>query len=105
MDDFASDVNAEMPDFKEEIEAVVDLINTNTRIYPVGRLDYDTTGVLLLTNDGELANKLMHPSNNIDKVYIVKVDGILTGYDVKKLRNGVYIDGYKTRRARVKIIC
>lgn len=84
-------------------KTVIDLINTNTRIYPVGRLDYDTTGVLLLTNDGELANKLMHPSNNIDKVYIVKVDGILTGYDVKKLRNGVYIDGYKTRRARVKI--
>ena len=51
-------------------KTVVDLINTNTRIYPVGRLDYDTTGLLLLTNDGVLANGLMHPSNKIDKTYI-----------------------------------
>ena len=53
-------------------KTVVDLINTNSRIYPVGRLDYDTTGVLLLTNDGEFANILMHPSNLIDKVYLVE---------------------------------
>lgn len=84
-------------------KTVVDLINTNTRIYPVGRLDYDTTGVLLLTNDGYLANKLIHPSSKIDKVYIVKVDGILSGYDIKRLRNGVVIDGYKTGRCRVKL--
>jgi len=84
-------------------KTVVDLIDTNTRIYPVGRLDYDTTGVLLLTNDGELANGLIHPSNNIDKVYIAKVDGILTGYDVKKMRSGLVIDGYKTRRCHVKV--
>lgn len=84
-------------------KTVVDLINTNTRIYPVGRLDYDTTGVLLLTNDGELANKLMHPSSGIDKVYIAKVAGILSGYDIKRLRNGVVIDGVKTSRAKVKL--
>lgn len=84
-------------------KTVVDLINTNTRIYPVGRLDYDTTGVLLLTNDGVIANKLMHPSSNIDKVYIAKVDGILTGYDIKRLRNGIVIDDYKTSKARVKL--
>ena len=82
---------------------VVDLIDTNVRIYPVGRLDYDTTGVLLLTNDGEFANGLMHPANQIDKVYIAKVEGILTGYDVKRLKNGVMIDGYKTSRCHVKI--
>ena len=81
---------------------VVDIINTNTRIYPVGRLDYDTTGVLLLTNDGNLANGLIHPSSEIDKVYIAKVDGILTGYDVKRMRSGLVIDGYKTKRCRVK---
>ena len=51
-------------------KTVIDLINTKKRIYPVGRLDYDTTGVLLLTNDGTLANLLMHPSSNIEKVYI-----------------------------------
>ena len=84
-------------------KTVVDLIDTNVRIYPVGRLDYDTTGVLLLTNDGEFANGLMHPKNKIDKVYIAKVEGILTGYDVKRLRDGVIIDGYKTSRCHVKV--
>ena len=84
-------------------KTVVDLIETETRIYPIGRLDYDTTGVLLLTNDGELANKLMHPASKIDKVYIAKVEGILTGYDVKRLRNGVVINGYKTSKCRVKL--
>ena len=84
-------------------KTVVDLIDTNIRIYPVGRLDYDTTGVLILTNDGEFANGLMHPSSKIDKVYIAKVDGILSGYDVKRLRQGVIIDGYKTSRCHVKI--
>ena len=81
----------------------VDLIDTNVRIYPVGRLDYDTTGVLLLTNDGEFANGLIHPSHKIDKVYIAKVSGILTGYDVKRLRSGVVIDGYKTSKCHVKV--
>ena len=84
-------------------KTVVDLIDTNTRIYPVGRLDYDTTGVLLLTNDGFLANKLMHPSNGIDKVYIAKIDGILDGNDIRKLKTGVLVDGYKTSKARVKL--
>ena len=84
-------------------KTVIDLIDTTTRIYPVGRLDYDTTGILLLTNDGELANKLMHPKSNIDKTYIAKVEGIVTGYAVKKLRDGVVIDGYKTKPARVKL--
>ena len=84
-------------------KTVIDLIDTNTRIYPVGRLDYDTTGLLLLTNDGVLANALMHPSSKIDKTYIAKVDGILSGYDVKKLRNGVIIDGKKTSKCFVKV--
>ena len=84
-------------------KCVVDLINTSTRIYPVGRLDYDTTGLILLTNDGVLANKLMHPSTKIDKTYIAKVDGIVTGYAIKSLRNGIVIDGKKTSRALVKL--
>lgn len=82
---------------------VVDLIETDARIYPIGRLDYDTTGVLLLTNDGELANKLMHPSSNIEKTYVVKVDGLVTGKDIKNLRNGVIINGNKTYPAKVKL--
>lgn len=83
---------------------VVELINTKRRIYPVGRLDYDTTGLLLLTNDGELANMLMHPKNEIEKVYVAKVTGIITYQDVKKLENGVYVDGIKTSKAKAKII-
>ena len=58
-------------------KVVTDLINTTLRIYPVGRLDYDTTGILLLTNDGEFANLMMHPKNKIDKLYIAKIKGIL----------------------------
>ena len=84
-------------------KTVVDLIDTKARIYPVGRLDYDTTGLILLTNDGELANKLMHPSSNIDKTYVAKVKGIVTGFDIKRLRNGVIIDGVKTSYAKVKL--
>lgn len=84
-------------------KTVVDLIDTNTRIYPVGRLDYDTTGLLLLTNDGVLANKFMHPSSKIDKTYIAKIEGMISPISIKKLRSGVVIDGYKTRPARVKV--
>lgn len=84
-------------------KTVIDLIDTKTRIYPVGRLDYDTTGLILLTNDGNLANKLMHPSSNIDKTYVAKIKGIVKGYDIKKLRDGVIIDGVKTSRAKVKL--
>ena len=84
-------------------KTVVDLINTNARIYPVGRLDYDTTGVLLLTNDGELSNLLTHPKNNVDKIYIAKIKGILDVGSIKKLENGLIIDGYKTSKARVKV--
>ena len=65
-------------------KTVVDLINTNSRIYPIGRLDYDTTGIILLTNDGEFANLMMHPKNNIEKTYIVKLKGIIDGYAIKK---------------------
>ena len=84
-------------------KTVVDLIQTDARIYPIGRLDYDTTGVLLLTNDGEFANLLMHPKNEVDKVYLAKVKGIATGREVKELENGVVIDNVKVFGSRVKI--
>lgn len=82
---------------------VIDLIETNTRIYPVGRLDYDTTGILILTNDGELANLLSSPSSNVDKTYIAKVEGEVTIPSIQSLRKGVVIDGVKTKRAKVKL--
>ena len=73
------------------------------RIYPIGRLDYDTTGVLLLTNDGDFANLLMHPSNKIDKFYVAKVKGIITGDEIKKLKQGILLDGSKVYPSRVKL--
>lgn len=84
-------------------KTVVDLIETSARIYPVGRLDYDTTGALILTNDGELANLLMHPKNNIQKLYVAKVKGLVGKAVINKLTNGVYIDGIKTSKAKARI--
>lgn len=63
------------------------------RIYPVGRLDFDSEGLLLLTNDGELAYKVMHPSSQIEKTYMVKVDGIVEPETIEKLRKGIKIEG------------
>ncbi len=84
-------------------KTVVDLIDTSMRIYPVGRLDYDTTGILLLTNDGILANALMHPKNNVDKVYIAKVKGLIGKEQIRSLQMGVIIDGQKTSPAKARI--
>lgn len=84
-------------------KTVIDLIATNKRLYPIGRLDYDTTGILLLTNDGELTNMLTHPSNNIDKVYIAKINGIMSGESIHRLESGIVIDGKKTAKAKIKI--
>ena len=84
-------------------KTVVDLIDTNKRIYPVGRLDYDTTGLLILTNDGELANTLMHPSNSIEKKYVAKLNKFFEISDLKKLEKGIDIDGVKCIPTRVKI--
>ena len=85
-------------------KTVIDLIEDNRRIYPVGRLDYDTTGLLILTNDGELANLLTHPKNNIDKVYIAKIEGLITKGNLRTLENGVVIDGRKTSKSKAKIL-
>ena len=82
---------------------VVDLIETNEKIFPVGRLDYDTTGLLLLTNDGELTNKLTHPKGSIEKTYIAKVSGLVTGKEIHELENGIELDGIKTKKARAKL--
>ena len=84
-------------------KTVVDLIDCKERIYPVGRLDYDTTGVLLLTNDGDFANILMHPSHKIEKVYLAKVAGIVKGDTIHALENGVRLDGKLIKPSRVKL--
>ena len=84
-------------------KTVVDLIDEDKRIYPVGRLDYDTTGLIILTNDGELTNLLTHPSNEIDKVYVAKIKGTLTPSEIMALKKGVVIDDYKTSKSKVKV--
>ncbi len=74
------------------------------RVYPVGRLDYDAEGVLLITNDGELANKLIHPRYQVPKTYHVKVKGVPDEKDINKLRKGVYLREGKTKPAEVRVL-
>lgn len=84
---------------------VTDLIEgVDERIYPVGRLDSDTSGLLLLTNDGELAFKLTHPSKRIFKKYIAIVEGLPNKSELERLRNGIKIDGRVTSKAKVKVL-
>ena len=82
---------------------VRDLINTEARIYPVGRLDYDTTGLIILTNDGDFANMLMHPSYEIEKTYVAKINKVLDKDDINKLKKGSVIDNRKVDIKRFKV--
>ena len=85
-------------------KTVLVLIPTNVRIYPIGRVDYDTTGALLITNDGDFANILMHPKNEIEKVYIAKIKGIIKGEEINKLKDGVEIEpGIVVKANKVKL--
>ena len=83
---------------------VIDLIPTKNRIYPVGRLDYDSEGLLILTNDGNLTNKLTHPKHNISKTYLVTIDAEIANDELNKLRNGVVIDGYKLHKSIINVL-
>jgi 23S rRNA pseudouridine2605 synthase len=73
------------------------------RVFPVGRLDYDSEGLLLLTNDGEFANQMMHPREQVDKVYLVTVEGF-DEQKLSKLRLPVVLDGYRIRKPEVKVV-
>ena len=84
-------------------KTVVDIVESKNRLYPVGRLDYDTSGIILLTNDGVLTNLLTHPKHEVEKVYLVKIDELVIPTKVKSLAKGVIIDGQKTSNAKVKI--
>lgn len=84
---------------------VMDLIkDINYRLVPVGRLDYDTSGLLIMTNDGDLVYKLTHPKHNIDKVYVAKLEGIIKKEEIYKFENGIYIDNYKTSNAKIEVL-
>ncbi len=74
------------------------------RIYPIGRLDFDTTGILLMTNDGEFANMIMHPRNHLEKIYEVSIKGLINGETLHKLEKGVYLEGVKTLPCKIKVV-
>lgn len=85
-------------------KTVLELIETSERIYPVGRLDYDSEGLLLLTNDGELTYKLTHPKNEISKTYYVIINSNISQKDLMKLQKGVVIDGHKLSGAQIFVL-
>ncbi len=84
-------------------KTVLDYINVQERIYPIGRLDFNSEGLLLLTNDGELANKLTHPSHEIEKRYFVIINGEIDSDELNELTHGVLLDGRRTAPARLKV--
>jgi len=83
---------------------VLDLVRTRRRVFPVGRLDYNSEGLLLLTDDGELAQKLMHPSSLVYKTYVVKLHKAIDHKQLVRLRQGVKINGKKTSKAFVSLV-
>lgn len=85
-------------------DTILDIVKVKERIYPIGRLDYDSSGLLLLTNDGEIYNKIIHPRVEIIKKYIAVVKGEITEKDIKKFEIGIDIGGYITAPAELKII-
>lgn len=84
-------------------KTIIDYFEGDKRLYPVGRLDYDTTGLIIVTNDGEFANLLTHPKNDIEKVYIAKVTPIIKGEHIRALKQGIMLDGTLTIPDRVKL--
>lgn len=85
-------------------DTVLDLVKVRERIVPVGRLDMYTSGALILTNDGDFVYKITHPKHEIEKTYTVTVEGIVQNNEVEQLRNGVQIEDYTTKPAKVKIL-
>jgi 23S rRNA pseudouridine2605 synthase len=83
---------------------VIELVGADRRLFPVGRLDAETTGLLLLTNDGELAARLMHPRHGVEKTYEATVRGAVTGATAGRLAAGIELDGRRTAPARVRVL-
>lgn len=88
-------------------KTVLDIVRADypdTRLFPVGRLDYDTEGLLILTTDGDLCNRLTHPSSEIEKLYSAKVEGRVTDDDLAAIRRGIVLDGKKTGKSRARLV-
>jgi 23S rRNA pseudouridine2605 synthase len=88
---------------EKERRTILDLVKMKERIYPIGRLDYDTSGLIILTNDGDIYNKVIHPRQAINKVYMALLEGCPNQEEISKFCNGVDIDGYITAQADFKI--
>lgn len=85
-------------------ETVIDLIDTNEYIYPIGRLDYDSSGLIILTNDGEITNNLIHPKFEVEKVYIVYIEGYIPDRALEKFENGIKLEDGYTSPAKVRVL-
>lgn len=85
-------------------KTVLDFVKVSKRLFPVGRLDYDTEGLLLITDDGELANKITHPKNGVKKTYAVRVEGAPTAAELKRLRDGIVYNGVTYGGAEVAVV-
>jgi 23S rRNA pseudouridine2605 synthase len=83
-------------------KTLLDLVDVPERIYPIGRLDYDTSGLILLTNDGDIYNKVIHPREEKNKVYIALIQGILSDKEIEAFESGLEIEGYITAPAEIK---
>ena len=86
-------------------KTVMDLLPTTAgRVFPVGRLDYETEGLLILTNDGDLAYRLTHPTTEVPKTYLARIEGTLTEKDLNPIRSGVELDGVMTKKCKAHIV-
>lgn len=85
-------------------QTILDLVKVNERIYPIGRLDYDTSGLILLTNDGDIYNKIIHPRQEKNKKYIATIKGIPSKDEIEKFQNGIDIGDYITAPANINIL-
>ena len=74
------------------------------RVFPVGRLDYETEGLLILTNDGDTAYRLTHPTNDVPKTYLARIEGTMTEKDLNRIRSGVELDGIMTKKCKAHIV-
>lgn len=85
-------------------KTILDIVDVEERIYPIGRLDYDSSGLLILTNDGSIYNNLIHPRVSIKKTYIAICKGKFSESDIKQFKNGIDIGGYITAQANIEVI-
>ena len=89
---------------EKDRKTVIDLVNVSERIYPIGRLDYDSSGLIILTNDGDIYNKIIHPRVELTKKYIAVVEGEFRPSELEKFKKGIDIGGYVTAPAKIRLI-